>query len=88
MVPGNRRNDTTALSWTEETVQCFNSCKQQLANCALLAHPVHDAELSLWVDASSFAAGAVLNQIVDGTLQPLGFFSQVFQYRKPIQHLR
>lgn len=48
----------------------------QLANAALLAHPARNAELSLWVDASNIAAGAVLHQVIDGKLEPLGYFSK------------
>ena len=78
MIPGNKRNDRTPLTWTDETMAAFNRCKQQLAEAVLLAHPAKSAELSLWVDASDIAAGAVLHQIVDGNAQPLGFFSKKF----------
>lgn len=78
MVRGNKRNDTTPLTWSAEAADSFAACREQLVNSALLAHPSHNAELSLWVDASDFAAGAVLNQFVDGSLQPLGFFSRRF----------
>lgn len=74
MTPGNKRNDRSPLIWTDETTTAFETCKQQLAQATLLAHPSKTAELSLWVDASDIAAGAVLHQIVDGELQPLGFF--------------
>lgn len=78
MVPGNKRNDRSPLVWTTDTVSAFEQCKQQLANAALLAHPAQDAELSLWVDASDVAAGAVLHQVINNDVQPLGFFSKKF----------
>uniref|UniRef100_A0AAG5DRP6 RNA-directed DNA polymerase n=1 Tax=Anopheles atroparvus TaxID=41427 RepID=A0AAG5DRP6_ANOAO len=78
MIPGNKRNDRTPLNWTDETVAAFERCKHQLAEATLLAHPAKSAELSLWVDASDTAAGAVLHQIVGGKAQPLGFFSKKF----------
>uniref|UniRef100_A0A0K8UV92 RNA-directed DNA polymerase n=1 Tax=Bactrocera latifrons TaxID=174628 RepID=A0A0K8UV92_BACLA len=78
MVTGNKKNDNRNLIWTEDAVRHFEACKNQLANCAVLAHPLPNVELSLWVDASDFAAGAVLNQVVNGDLQPLGFFSRKF----------
>lgn len=78
MIPGNKKNDKTPLAWTAETTSAFNECKEQLANTTLLAHPISNAELSLWVDASDTAAGAALHQLVNGKLQPLGFFSKKF----------
>lgn len=78
MIKGNKRNDKTQLRWTRETTAAFENCKHQLANCALLAHPLPNAELSVWVDASNFAVGAVLNQIVGDDVQPLGYFSKKF----------
>lgn len=74
--PGNQRNDRTHLEWTEETKRAFDECKRQLANGTLLSHPAKSAEMTLWVDASDFAAGAALHQIVDNQLQPLGYFSK------------
>lgn len=78
MTPGNKKRDKTPLSWTPETIAAFEACKSQLAEATLLAHPDRDAELSLWTDASDFAAGAALHQVVDGEMQPLGFFSKKF----------
>lgn len=74
MIPGNKKNDKTKLTWEDETRNAFEKCKLDLSNAALLAHPSKTAELSLYVDASNIAAGAVLHQIVDEALQPLGFF--------------
>lgn len=78
MIPGNKKNDKTKLNWEDETRNAFEKCKLDLSNAALLAHPSKTAELSLYVDASNIAAGAVLHQIVDDALQPLGFFSKKF----------
>lgn len=78
MIPGNKRNDKSQLTWTDETRNAFEKCKHDLSNATLLAHPSKSAELSLYVDASDIAAGAVLNQVVNDTLQPLGFFSKKF----------
>lgn len=78
MIGGNKRNDTTPLNWSSETKEAFEKCKIQLAKCTMLAHPLPEAELSLWVDASNFAAGAVLNQIVNNVIQPLAYFSKKF----------
>lgn len=78
MIPGNIRRDKSTLSWNPATEAAFEECKRQLARATLLAHPVRTADLSLWCDASDFAAGAALHQVVDGQMQPLGFFSKKF----------
>lgn len=41
-----------------------------------LAYPAKKAELILQTDASDTCVGAVLQQIVNGTIQPLGFYSK------------
>ncbi|GFT48557.1 retrovirus-related Pol polyprotein from transposon 297 [Trichonephila clavipes] len=52
----------------------FQRCKQALADAALLAHPSPSAPLALHVDASDYAIGGALHQVVDSELQPLAFF--------------
>ncbi|GFX42807.1 hypothetical protein TNCV_2931002 [Trichonephila clavipes] len=54
----------------------FQRCKQALADAALLAHPSPSAPLALHVDASDYAIGGALHQVVDSELQPLAFFSR------------
>lgn len=78
MCPGNKKNDTTKLVWNDELKQAFQTCKDELANNTLLAHPKRQAPLALTltVDASNFAMGAVVDQIVEEGVQPLGFFSK------------
>lgn len=78
MIPGNKKNDKTPLTWNEEQDQAFQKSKSALASTALLAHPKMNAELSLCTDASAFAMGAVLNQITEEGVQPLGYFSKKF----------
>ncbi|GFX02923.1 hypothetical protein TNCV_4439051 [Trichonephila clavipes] len=51
-------------------------CKQALPDAALLAHPSPSAPLALHVDASDYAIGGALHQVVDSELQPLAFFSR------------
>ncbi|GFX52820.1 retrovirus-related Pol polyprotein from transposon opus [Trichonephila clavipes] len=53
-------------------------CKQALAAAALLAHPSPSGPLALHVDASDYAIGGALHQVVDSELQPLAFFSRKF----------
>lgn len=54
----------------------FDECKQDLANATFLAHPIQDAKLIIQVDASNFAIGAAINQVNNGQLEPLGFYSK------------
>ncbi|GFW99859.1 retrovirus-related Pol polyprotein from transposon 17.6 [Trichonephila clavipes] len=56
--------------------KAFQRCKQALADAALLAHPSPSAPLALHVDASDYAIGGALHQVVDSELQPLAFFSR------------
>ncbi|TDG38405.1 hypothetical protein AWZ03_015173, partial [Drosophila navojoa] len=75
LIPGNKKNDSSPISWTEDTIKHFEECKQSLATATLLVHPSPDASLSLSTDASDTAVGAVLHQIINEERQPLGFFS-------------
>lgn len=59
------------LVWDEKA---FHDTKQELANATLLTHPCHDVPTSLTTDASDHAIGAVLQQFVNGTWEPLAFF--------------
>ena len=64
------------LVWSEDMIKSFQDTKSALARAAMLTHPRHNVPISLTVDASDHAVGAVLQQLVHGTWQPLGFFSQ------------
>lgn len=76
LIVGNKKNDKTPVNWTTEAQNAFEKCKQDLINATCLAHPAPDVELILTTDASDTAVGAVLQQKIDGQLQPLGFFSK------------
>lgn len=76
LIVGNRKNDNTVIEWTETALRAFASCKQQLANAALLAHPKPNADLALFTDASDEAVGAALNQRENDEWQPLAFYSK------------
>ncbi|GFY14737.1 transposon Tf2-9 polyprotein [Trichonephila clavipes] len=56
--------------------KAFQRCKQALADAALLAYPSPSALLALHVDASDYAIGGALHQVVDFELQPFAFFSR------------
>ncbi|GFT31891.1 retrovirus-related Pol polyprotein from transposon 17.6 [Nephila pilipes] len=73
---GTRKNDNRVIEWTTQAEQDFCTCKKLIADATLLAHPKPDAELILDVDASDFAIGGALFQIIDNEPQPLAFFSR------------
>ncbi|GFV48925.1 retrovirus-related Pol polyprotein from transposon 412 [Trichonephila clavipes] len=64
-----------ALEWTDEATTAFELVKQALAHATLLHHPMPNAPLSIWVDASDFAVGGALAQFHDNVWQPLAFLS-------------
>ncbi|GFT24728.1 transposon Tf2-9 polyprotein [Trichonephila clavipes] len=70
------KKDLKPLNWSSEAITAFQRCKQALADAALLAHPSPSAPLALHVDASDYAIGGALHQVVDSELQPLAFFSR------------
>ncbi|GFT77608.1 transposon Tf2-11 polyprotein [Trichonephila clavipes] len=70
------KKDSKPLNWSSEAITAFQRCKQALADAALLAHPSPSAMLALHVDASDYAIGGALHQVVDSELQPLAFFSE------------
>ncbi|GFU77774.1 transposon Tf2-11 polyprotein [Trichonephila clavipes] len=70
------KKDSKPLKWSSEAITAFQRCKQALADAALLAHPSPSAPLALHVDASDYAIGGALLQVVDSELQPLAFFSR------------
>ncbi|GFU37442.1 retrovirus-related Pol polyprotein from transposon opus [Trichonephila clavipes] len=70
------KKDSKPLNWSSEAITAFQRCKQALADAALLAHPAPSAPLALHVDASNYAIGGALHQVVDSELQPLAFFSR------------
>lgn len=78
-----RRNGSAAptakLTWTSDSTNSFESARQALAKAILLSHPKPGAPLAIRTDASSMACGAVLEQLVDTSWQPLAFFSRRFR---------
>ena len=67
----------TLLLWTPECDVAFEQMKQHIDDRAKLFHPVHDATISVAVDASDRHVGAVLQQHVrGGNIEPLSFYSR------------
>ena len=73
-----KRSSQSILKWTPTLIEAFDAAKNCSANYKALALPVSDATILLVTDASDDAAGAVLQQEIDGVIQPMRFFSRVF----------
>ena len=66
------------LNWSTQAIEAFTSIKKALADATLLAHPHTEALLSIMTDASNIASGAVLQQLVNNSWQPISYFSRKF----------
>ncbi|BHF74070.1 hypothetical protein SprV_0401715400 [Sparganum proliferum] len=62
------------LELTGEVLTAFERIKNSLTDATLLTHPAPEVQLSLMVDASTVAVGAVLQQHLDGSTRRLAFF--------------
>ena len=71
------------LKWTTDMDTAFVTSKTALAEATMLSHLEPGAHMSVTTDASGQAVGAVIEQYVRGTWQPLAFFSK--QLRPPEQ---
>lgn len=71
-----RKNDRTPVNWTPQLSKQFKEVCEAFANFTLLHFPRNDTDLILTCDASKVGVGAVLEQIVNGERQPLGFYSE------------
>jgi len=64
--------------WTEERDAAFEQMKLNLTTAPILAMSQDTGSYTLDVDASNWAAGAVLQQEQDGLLRVIGYASKVF----------
>ena len=67
------------ITLTPLELQAFENVKHALVQATMLRHPNFKAPVSLMVDASDFAVGGVLQQLIDGVWHPLSFFSKRLQ---------
>lgn len=71
-----KKGPSSAVPWNAKAASAFSTVKEALANAALLFYPRPEAPTRLMTDASSTAAGAVLQQMRDSQWRTLGFFPQ------------
>lgn len=64
------------LKWTEETLNAFNLIKEAINNCPKIFFVQEDAPIYLHTDASKYAIGAYLFQIINNKEYPIAFLSK------------
>ena len=70
------RGSTNDIQLSPEALIAFEKIKEALQQCTLLTYVSPDSSISISVDASDIAIGAVLQQSVSGHWKPLAFFSR------------
>ena len=70
---GNKR-----VCWNEKAIAAFEEMKSALCESTLLVHPIMNATLQLFSDASTEAAGGHLQQVFQGNVSTIGYFSRRF----------
>ncbi|CAB0029195.1 unnamed protein product [Trichogramma brassicae] len=78
LIVGAKKKDTTPILWSPEADKAFCDSKQALTKATALGFLKENAQIRLVTDASTIAAGAVLEQQTDSGWQALGFFSKKF----------
>lgn len=82
LINGNLKNDKTQIKWTDDALTAFDEYKAALSSAVSLAHPSKHAKLIVATDASATNIGGVVQQIENGTIVPLGFYSKRLQPRE------
>jgi hypothetical protein len=68
----------TKFVWGPTQELAFKTLKDRVINNVTLWLPQPGAKLRLETDASDYACGAVLHQIINGVPRPIAFFSKTF----------
>ena len=69
-------SDARHLPWDDRAITAFTAIKEALARATLLAHPKPHAPTRIMTDASDRAVGAILQQQIEDSWQPIAFFSR------------
>jgi len=70
--------------WDDKLSASFNKAKELLADTAMLHYPAPDVPFEIVSDASGFAIGGALSQVIDGVRKPLAFFSRMLEEKEKI----
>lgn len=73
---GKGKKENKPIEWSDESKIAFEKCKSDLSEVTILSYPRTNSKLSIMVDASNVALGAVVQQLNNGHWQPLSFFSR------------
>ncbi|KAK8785533.1 hypothetical protein V5799_008101 [Amblyomma americanum] len=65
-----------AFRWDENAENAFGALKRKLMSAPLLRHPDFSLPFVMATDASKFAVGAVLSQVIEGKEHPVAFASR------------
>ncbi|GBM78910.1 Transposon Ty3-I Gag-Pol polyprotein, partial [Araneus ventricosus] len=71
-----KKNDKRPVSWTDATLAAFEKCKADIINAATLTFHAPNQQLSIMVDASDLAIGAILHTTTSLGHKPLAFYSR------------
>jgi hypothetical protein len=70
------KNEKAIVPSNEGAEKIFEEIKLSLSKNIMLAHPLSGASISIAVDASDYAIGAVLQQKINDYWQPLSFLTK------------
>jgi hypothetical protein len=77
LLAGPRIRGSQSINWTPALTQAFEECQASLSSAVMLAYPDDAAPMALMTDTSTTAMGAVLQQRMEDSWQPLAFFSKM-----------
>ena len=75
----NSKKSIPIASWGKQEEKAYNNLKKSLAKVTTLSFPDHNASTRLVTDASETAVGAVLEQYINESWQPIAFYSKAFK---------
>ena len=78
-LPGPTSPRNRPIVFNEPAQNAFKAIRHALAEATLLAHPIPGTSIAVMVDATDFAVGGALHQLVDGLWQPMVFYPKRLQ---------
>lgn len=75
-VTGVKKGDTSLLTWCDTAKISFTKLKNALCSAPCLSYPKRDETFILDTDASHYAIGSVLSQVIDGEERVISYASR------------